>query len=83
MSSETSFPIHEAKIKVTMTDLYQGEFLDPVEAYTDSSGYYEINGLYRGRYAVRVTRGYDWLFDGEVGLIKYEDREYNLALELP
>lgn len=78
----TGLPVREANLKFTMTELYQGDFMEPVETMTDSSGYYEIRDLYRGRYAVRVTRGYDWLFDGEVGIIEYADKEYNIVIPL-
>jgi len=80
---ETGLPVRDAKVKVTMTELYQGEYLEPQISYTDSSGYYEFEGLYRARYAVRVTKGYDWLFDGEVGLIEYADKKYNIVIVTP
>jgi len=77
---ETGLPIRQAMVRVSMIEVYQGDFLDPIETYTDSSGYYEIEGLYRAQYAIRVTHGYDWLFDGEIGIIQYEDKEYNILI---
>ncbi len=81
--TEPPIPIRGATIRVTMTEVYQGEFLDPIEVETDSLGKYEIQGLYRARYTVRVTRGLEWLYDGEVGIIQYEDKEYSLSLPSP
>ena len=80
---ETGLPIRQAMVRASMTEVYQGEFLDPIETYTDSLGYYEIPGLYRAQYAIRVTHGYDWLFDGEIGIIQYEDKEYNILITPP
>ena len=80
---DTGLPLRQAMIRLSMVEVYQGEFLDPVEAYTDSLGQYNFQGLYRGRYDVRVTKGFDWLYDGEVGIIQYEDKEYNLSLSYP
>ena len=73
-------PVPEAMIRVTMTDLYQGEFLGPMETLTDSSGYYEFNELYRAQYEVRVTQRLTWLYDGQVGIIEYADKEFNISI---
>jgi len=76
-------PVREAMIRVTMGDLYQGEYLEPIETHTDSSGYYEFNGLYRAQYYVRVTQRLTWLYDGEVGIIEYADKEFNISIPEP
>lgn len=79
----SGMPVIEAMIRVTMGDLYQGEYLEPVETRTDSSGYYEFNGLYRAQYYVRVTQRLTWLYDGEVGIIEYADKEFNISIPEP
>jgi len=76
----SGMPVPEAMIRVTMTDLYQGEFLGPMETLTDSSGYYEFNELYRAQYEVRVTQRLTWLYDGQVGIIEYADKEFNISI---
>ncbi len=76
----TGMPIPEAMIRVSMAELYQGEYLEPIETITDSSGYYEFAELYRAQYNVRVTQRLTWLYDGQVGIIEYADKEYNILI---
>ena len=79
----TGMPVPEAMIRVTMTELYQGEYLGPLETLTDSSGYYEFNELYRAQYDVRITQRLIWLYDGAVGIIEYADKEHNIRITEP
>ncbi len=79
----TGRPVPEAMIRVTMVDLYQGEYLPPMETMTDSLGQYEFPALYRAQYNVRITQRLTWLFDGQVGIIEYADKEYNIIIPEP
>jgi len=79
----TDLPVPEAMIRITMLELYQGEFLGPIETITDSSGYYEFNELYRAKYEIRITQRLTWLYDGEVGIIEYADKEFNIIIPEP
>jgi len=81
--ASTGMPVPEAMIRVTMGDLYQGEYLEPMETITDSSGYYEFAELYRAQYDIRVTQRLTWLYDGEVGMIEYADKEHNISIPEP
>lgn len=78
----TLTPYVDVQVDVIMTELYQGEFLAPRRAYTDSSGYYEANDLYRARYTVLVKDppDTDTLYIGEAGIIKYEDKQFNILI---
>lgn len=66
-----------------MTELYQGEFMDSTGARTDDNGFYEIHGLYRGRFDIIVASDLDTLFVSEVGIIKYEDKVYDILVSPP
>ncbi|MCF7922773.1 MAG: carboxypeptidase-like regulatory domain-containing protein, partial [Candidatus Marinimicrobia bacterium] len=79
----TGEAVNEAEVSVTMTELYQGDFLDSMGTITDQAGYYEISGLYRGRYDILVMSGLDTLFLSELGIIKYEDKVYNILIAAP
>lgn len=72
-----------AEVSVTMTELYQGEFLGSMGTITDQVGYYEISDLYRGRYDILVMSGPDTLYLSELGIIKYEDKVYNILIAAP
>ena len=78
--ASTDLPVKDAMIRASMVEVYQGEYLEPVETLTDSLGHYEFTALYRGRYEIRVTKRLEWLFDGEVGIIEYADKEYNISI---
>jgi len=82
-SEDSGLPIVAAEVSVTMTELYQGEFLDSLGTLTDQSGFYEISDLYRGRYDVLVMEGQDTLYFSELGIIKYEDKVYNIVILPP
>ncbi len=69
------------EVSVTMTELYQGDFLDSMGTITDTAGYYEIQGLYRGRYDIMVMYEGDTLYFSEVGIIKYEDKIYDILIQ--
>jgi len=66
-----------------MTELYQGDFLDSMGTLTDQAGYYEIADLYRGRYDIMVMFGLDTAYLSEVGIIKYEDKTYDIVIITP
>lgn len=78
----TLLPYSDVQVDVIMTELYQGEFLDPRRTYTDSTGYYEVNDLYRARYTVLVKDppATDTLFIAEAGIIKYEDKQFDIII---
>jgi len=76
----SDLPVAGVNISLIMTELYQGEFLDTLGTQTDTGGYYQINDLFRGRYDIHVVDEADSLFSGEVGIIKYEDKEYNIVI---
>ena len=78
--ADSGFPLRDAMVRVTMVELYQGEYLDPVETFTDSLGFYRFTGLYRAQYDLRITHRHDWLYDGSVGLIEYSDKEFNIRI---
>ncbi len=77
---DTSLPVVGGEVSVKMTELYQGDFLDSLGTITNQSGYYEIYELFRGRYDIMVMVGLDTLFLSEVGIIKYEDKEFNIII---
>lgn len=79
-AESTGLPFEDAQVDIIMTELYQGEFVDPKRTFTDSIGYYEMAGLYRGRYTVMVQDTADTLFIGEAGIIKYEDKQFDIVI---
>ena len=79
----TGSPAAQAEVSVQMTELYQGDFVDSTGTTTDETGYYEIPNLYRGRYDILVKAGEDTLYLSEVGIIKYEDKVYNISIPPP
>jgi len=81
--SETERVVTGAEVSVTMTELYQGSFLDSMGSITNSVGYYEINGLYRGRYDFLVKEGQDTLFISELGIINYADKIVDVIIAPP
>jgi len=76
----TGDPYTEVQVDIIMTELYQGSFLMPKQTFTDSVGYYEMAGLYRARYTVMVQDTSDTLWIGEAGIIKYEDKQFNILI---
>lgn len=79
----TGLALSGGEVSVQMTELYQGDFLDSLGSLTDQSGYYEIHDLYRGRYDIMVKLDSDTLYKAEVGIIKYEDKEFNVSIAPP
>lgn len=80
---DTEQAVVGAEVSVTMTELYQGAFLDSMGTITDQTGFYEITDLYRGRYDILVMSGLDTLFLSELGIIKYADKVYNILIAAP
>lgn len=80
---DTGLPVIAKEVSVTMTELYQGDFLDSLGTLTDQTGHYEIVDLYRGRYDIMVMSGLDTMYLSEVGIIKYEDKTYDIIILTP
>lgn len=76
-------PAVGAEVSVAMTELYQGDVVDSAGSYTNESGHYTIGGLFRGRYDIMVKDGLDTLFMSEFGIIKYEDKQYDIVIAPP
>ncbi len=80
---ETELPVIGAEVSVTMTEVYQGSFLDSMGTITNSEGFYEINDLYRGRYDFLIKVGLDTLYKSEIGLINYADKIVDVRIAPP
>ncbi len=74
--------IHVAglNIQITQIEVYQGDVLEPMVTSTDSTGAYSFPDLFRGRYRVRVFQQSLAIYEQDVGLINFADREYNITI---
>jgi len=72
--------ISELIIDLVHLEVYQGELLEPRTVMTDSVGGYSLPDLYRGRYHIVVTQQGLKLFDQDVGMINFDNKEYNIEV---
>lgn len=73
-------PVVGLDVSVTQIEVYQGEYLEPMFTETNSIGEYSFPELYRGRYRLRLTQENLIIYERDVGLINFDDREYNIEI---
>ncbi len=67
-------------LDLTQLEVYQGDYQEPVSITTDSIGHYSFPGLYRGRYLLEITQNGLRLFNKHVGMINFDNREYDVEI---
>ncbi|NQV15830.1 LysR family transcriptional regulator [bacterium] len=77
---EENVTVAALDISLTQMEVYQGEYLAPMFSVTDSAGEYSFPSLFRGRYRLRLTQDGLVIYEKDVGLINFDDREYNIEI---
>lgn len=78
-SSYIPFPI----VRVTMFELYQGDWLPMKHTTGDSLGFYQIDSLYRGAYVLEVSGTGAVRYTANIGMIQYADKEVDVYMLPP
>ena len=89
----TGAPMPGLKVILTQAESYDGLTMEPRFTFTDTTGYFQILEVPRGRYPIRFYRtgapGQDefdtsndsLLFSTDVGIITYEDRYIEIEID--
>ncbi len=89
----TGSPMSGLKVILTQTESYDGLVMEPRVTFTDTTGYFQILEVPRGRYPIQFYRpgapGQDefdtsndtLLFSMDVGIVPYEDRYIEIEID--
>ncbi|MFQ6617986.1 MAG: hypothetical protein ACE5QV_04780 [Fidelibacterota bacterium] len=77
---DSGLPLDGIKVALTMEESYDGGIFDASFTFTDSSGYYEFNQVYRGRYNIKAFRDVFPVYNKSAGVINYEDMQFDLEI---